>query len=338
MTYGPDNPGPTDPQYPYGYGWPPPHAQPYPPPPSNKMATWSIVFAFLFAPIGAVLGHFALADIRDRHERGRDRAVLGLTLSYAVIVIAAGALLVWAIHPANSVSSTIAAPMTTSAPSTSTSTATPTPSPTTTQAPSNPVLGQADLPRVLLSLDEVKAIMKTPNLAPVDYSGGGPGGGSGTPGGRSGAPEPPAPPCFDAIMAGLDTSYNGADFTGYKGAHFMDATTATIIDEVVTTFDDHAAAQRFVAHLTDIWSRCSGQTVTLPTPAGSPSVALVIGNVTATTDGAALQNKLAGKSFTQYRTVALKDNVVVDLGAMGLQLTTDQPATIKDQILARIPG
>jgi hypothetical protein len=57
-------------------------------PRTNSTATWSIIFAFLFAPLRAVLGHFALTDIRDHHQRGHDRATIGLILSYTVMVIA----------------------------------------------------------------------------------------------------------------------------------------------------------------------------------------------------------------------------------------------------------
>ena len=61
-------------------------AQPYPQPPvisappspprqkTNTFATLSVVFAFLFAPAGAVLGHLGLSQIRRTGQRGRDRA------------------------------------------------------------------------------------------------------------------------------------------------------------------------------------------------------------------------------------------------------------------------
>lgn len=115
MTYGNYNPGGSDftgppgPQYPYGpprpvplpaasavwrvrpvraaagAGWLSP---PYPPSPTNPLATLSIVFAFLFAPAGAVLGHLALGQIARTGQRGRDRALIGLTLSYVLIAVA----------------------------------------------------------------------------------------------------------------------------------------------------------------------------------------------------------------------------------------------------------
>ncbi|RAU92287.1 hypothetical protein DQP58_18910 [Mycobacterium colombiense] len=61
----------------------------------NTLATLSAIFAFVFAPAGAALGHIALSQIRQRHQRGRDRAIFGLTASYLIIVLAVGALAVW---------------------------------------------------------------------------------------------------------------------------------------------------------------------------------------------------------------------------------------------------
>jgi len=64
---------------------------------ANTLATLSIVFAFIFAPVGVGLGHVALAQISRRGGRGRDRALIGLTLSYVFILFAVVALIVWLI-------------------------------------------------------------------------------------------------------------------------------------------------------------------------------------------------------------------------------------------------
>lgn len=93
MTYGGD-PYQRDPfaQDPFG-GPPAPRAAPPPPGPpapqgggSHLMASLAIAFAFLFAPVGAILGHVALGQAEDR--RGRDLALVGITLSYVFIVTA----------------------------------------------------------------------------------------------------------------------------------------------------------------------------------------------------------------------------------------------------------
>jgi hypothetical protein len=63
---------------------PPPGQPPYPPPPPryNVMAILSLVFAFVFAPVGIVLGHIAKRQLRDSGELGDGLATAGLILSY----------------------------------------------------------------------------------------------------------------------------------------------------------------------------------------------------------------------------------------------------------------
>ena len=62
---------------------------------TNTLATLSVLFAFVFAPAGAILGHLGLSQIRETGERGRDRALVGITLSYVFITVAVVALAVW---------------------------------------------------------------------------------------------------------------------------------------------------------------------------------------------------------------------------------------------------
>jgi Domain of unknown function (DUF4190) len=102
MTYGGGYGDSADPfgTEPFGsspYGSPTPTPAPAPSGEMNTLATLSIVFAFVFAPVGVVLGHVALAQISRRGERGRDRALIGLTLSYLFMLFAVVALIVWLI-------------------------------------------------------------------------------------------------------------------------------------------------------------------------------------------------------------------------------------------------
>ena len=131
MTYGGGHSGSPDPfgVDPFGtgqHGSLAPAPGPAPSGEVNTLATLSIVFAFVFAPVGVVLGHLALAQISRRGQRGRDRALIGLTLSYVVILVAVIALIVWLIlggGPRSSPAQTNpskASTMTTPAPSVST--------------------------------------------------------------------------------------------------------------------------------------------------------------------------------------------------------------------------
>jgi hypothetical protein len=69
----------------YGqYGQQPPYGTPYQaaPPGTNIMAILSLVFAFVFAPAGIVLGHVAKRQLRTSGEGGGGLATAGLIISY----------------------------------------------------------------------------------------------------------------------------------------------------------------------------------------------------------------------------------------------------------------
>jgi eukaryotic-like serine/threonine-protein kinase len=61
---------------------------------TNTLATLSVVFAFVFAPAGVILGHVALSQIHETGDRGRDRPLVGVTLSYVFITVVVVALVV----------------------------------------------------------------------------------------------------------------------------------------------------------------------------------------------------------------------------------------------------
>ncbi|MEO3771435.1 DUF4190 domain-containing protein [Micromonospora sp. B9E7] len=71
---------PYPPQGPYGQYGPPPGG---PGRGTNVLAILSLVFAFVFPPAGAVLGHVAKRQIRTSGEDGDQLATWGLILGYA---------------------------------------------------------------------------------------------------------------------------------------------------------------------------------------------------------------------------------------------------------------
>src|SRR5690349_20536213 len=252
MTYGAPDPwgpgafGPTGPQYPYvpapQYPYPPgpagyppePQTLPYPSQEPSTLATLSVVFAFVFAPVGAVLGHLALRQIRRTYQLGRDRAMVGLTLSYTFMVIAVMAITIFTVtagHPP-------ATPSTASSPELGT------PQPTWTSAPAQPPApAPVNLSKVLLSLDEVREIMKTPGLEDLRGSSAGPGGQD-----KDVTSDPPE--CGGAVASGLDTVYNLSSVVAMRSSSFGDTSTATIVGQSAASFDSAAAAQAFVAKTT----------------------------------------------------------------------------------------
>jgi hypothetical protein len=100
-------------------------AAPQPPSPSgevNTFATLSVVFAFVFAPIGAVLGHLGLSQVKRTGQRGHDRALIGVVLSYTFITAAVVALVAWlVVKPPESKTAAVQASTTTTSAQTTTS-------------------------------------------------------------------------------------------------------------------------------------------------------------------------------------------------------------------------
>jgi hypothetical protein len=79
---------PGQPGQPYAPGYPaqPGYGQPYatynPAAHTNTMAILSLIFAFVFAPLGAVFGHIARKQIRERGEGGSGLATAGMIVGY----------------------------------------------------------------------------------------------------------------------------------------------------------------------------------------------------------------------------------------------------------------
>lgn len=72
---------PYTPQVPYGQYGPPSGPRPGG---TNVLAILSLVFAFVFSPVGIVLGHLAKRQIRTSGEEGDQLATWGLILSYVI--------------------------------------------------------------------------------------------------------------------------------------------------------------------------------------------------------------------------------------------------------------
>lgn len=88
----------TTPPPPYGAHQPPPYGEYAPLPPggyygypqpkaTNSLAIVSLVCAFVFAPLGIVLGHISLSQIKKSGEEGRGLAIAGLVISYLITAL-----------------------------------------------------------------------------------------------------------------------------------------------------------------------------------------------------------------------------------------------------------
>jgi eukaryotic-like serine/threonine-protein kinase len=329
--FGPQNPfGPTNagPQTPGPYGGPAPGfgaAPPPPPPPeSSTLATLSVVFAFVFAPAGAVLGHLALAEIHRYRRPGRDRALVGLTLSYTVIVAAAVSLVVWT--AVGNTPRTAPPPATAAAPP-SVSTAPPTPTPP-------PGVPAAALPGFLLTIDDVKRLVNTPNLNTTEDD--------------------------DKVFGTVTSTFDPPECATVVGAYELlapdpiaavagpmvvrdrmlsgpvsSAGGLVAVQETVIRVDTAATAHRVLADILERWHGCAGKTVISEgSKIGRQSYSVeqpaTLGAVTT------LRSRYIN-DVSSDRAVAAKGNILVELsGAVGHG--GSEVAVLAQAILDRIPG
>lgn len=324
MTSPPQNPFEHNPfgDTPFGSGptGPPVYSAPPQPPPDarpvNALATWSVVFAFVFAPVGAVLGHLGLRQIRRTGERGRDRALVGTVLSYAVIIAAVGVLVVWATRPDNPAARTAA--------------------PTTASPSASPAVTPADLARLVPNLADAKAITGDDKLIqavilrrPEDLAAGG--------------QTTDRPECRGALYAGVPDLYNVGALVNYYMPVFADrddpANTRSV-DVAIAAFQDPAAAQAQLTKMSSAWRQCGGLPVTITflnksTVAFSLNEPIDAGNGVTTMEASA-------RDDLSVHAIAAKANVVVDLLVSYTGNDVDgarQTATaVANQILNKIPG
>ena len=290
-----------------------------PPPPrqeTNTFATLSVVFAFVFAPVGAVLGHLGLSQIRRTGQRGHDRALIGLTLSYAFIVIAIVAVVVWAVvRTGPGPSSTVASP-----PARATSPA----------APDERLVKAAQLPQLLLSIDEVKQAVNAPALAKVEE-------GSGLSGDKGINVTPRE--CMSALFGGGASAYErSSSRAAFTRALSGDGQNGMILlNETASTFESTAAATNLVSRTVGEWRGCAGKSVTLIVD-GNPLV-LDVGEPTQNGTVMMLRNTLRGSKsgFSTDRAITSEANVVIDLDAQGFDLD-DSLQTIANRIVDKVPS
>jgi hypothetical protein len=304
-----------------------------PPPPAhrrpvNTLATLSLVFAFVFAPVGAILGHLGLSQIRRTGELGRDRALIGLSLSYAFITLTVIALTGWATLSAL----TASRPQQAAAPATTAPVTT-----TTTEAPPPPKVGPDDVIKLLPKLDALKGLTNDQNLE------------AGQTWDRPSKSDTDAtidrPQCWGSVMPGAPEAYDLKTMLRYRAEAFSDTQTLLKSIQVIQAamaFGDSPTAQAQLTKLVDGWRQCGGVPVTL-TARGGPTYSLSLsppadaGNGITTMDLAP-----KGLKVRFVRAAAAKANVVVDLYVVNLGTTDAGGArqtaiSIVNYILNKIP-
>jgi eukaryotic-like serine/threonine-protein kinase len=332
----------TDPQDPNGYNpysydplgrvpfaGPPVEPPPFTPPPAppqlpsvNALATLSLLFAFVFPPAGAILGHLGLARIRRTGELGRDRAVAGVTLSYAFMALTVVALVAWA---------TLAA--FTSAPS-----QTAEPSPTTTTAPPPPPVAPDTVGALLPSLTDLKNITVDQNLeAGPTFA---------HPGRSDNEGSVNRAECWGSIAPGMPEAYTVDAILGYHAAIFSDTRSflkSVQVIEAVAAFRDPPTARAQLDKLLSGWRQCGGTTVSVTIPGVGPTPYSLSAPADAGNGITTLDLAPKGLQVRSTRAIAAKANVVIDLSVSYSGTTDSEHArqsvvSIANYILNKIPG
>lgn len=310
------------------------NAPPTPPSPAgaeaNTLATLSVIFAFVFAPAGAVLGHLGLSQIARTGQRGRDRALVGLTLSYVVIAVAVASL-VWATVTDNGSRRQTAAP----APSTPPAAAT-----TTMTTPPPHTVAPAGLAGLLPTVDDDKRITGNGNLTLHDTA-------------TQMNPDPGAVDnehCWSALLLDSAHHYDVPAVIGVFATDIKDLSDPNAhpydLQQSVAAFHDAAAAQHQLAALTDEWRRCGGATVLNTQSTGRQityafTTPIVESNGVSTIECRQRYPVVPDPPLRIARAVAAKNNVVVDVAVsfrQGDNSQHDIALAIATFVLDKIPG
>ncbi|ORV31480.1 hypothetical protein AWB99_11815 [Mycolicibacterium confluentis] len=300
----------------YGHHTPPPAYQP-PPSKPNTLATLSIVFAFLFAPVGAVLGHVALHQIKQRQQTGRDRALVGLVLSYALTVVAVVALVVWAVLPTEKAPATASPPTATVSAPASTSTTTPTPS---TPTPSAVPVTADNITRVLLDGQALSQVLdqdfEETSRQPPQV-----GGLNDMPNGLASETEATPHECVGATAIAQRSVYHSANVSNFAFQTWWSRQKGSVmlVDQAVIVLASPEEAEGLFADFSQQWTMCKGQTVTTlagTTPDGDHFVTTATNvRVTDSVLDATVISDHAGGGFTRgnARALGVRGNCIVEV-------------------------
>jgi PknH-like extracellular domain len=185
------------------------------------------------------------------------------------------------------------------------------------------------LPALLLSLDEMKQLLKFEDLAIEDTL---------TRPEARGIYQPAS--CVGAVFSSMAGSYDGSGYRDFYEVRQSDVTGGGLphwVDQSAATFDNDAAAKDFVATQVTQWRKCSGRQFeyAYPLPTDRQD-SYRIGDTIDSGCVTMISNVTTGdKHYTDIRALAAKSNVVVDLQFTGFDLT-DEPATAINRILDRI--
>jgi len=289
-------------------------------PPVNPYATLSLVFAFVFAPAGAILGHLGLAQIRRSGELGRNRALVGVALSYSFITLTVLGLVAWATLAAGNSGQTAA------------------PTSATASAPPSPTVAPEAAPTLLPGVGDLKKITGDENLEAGqtwDHP---------SRSGREGSID--RPECWGSIGPGTPDAYDVDAISRYRAQEFTDTRSllsSVAVIQAVAVFRDVPAAQSQLAKLLDGWRQCGGSTVNVTVPSGQ-TIPFSLGTPTDSGNGVTTMDvEHTGLRVHSVRATAARANVFIDLylsysGKSDSDGPRQAAAGIANYILGKIPS
>jgi PknH-like extracellular domain len=185
------------------------------------------------------------------------------------------------------------------------------------------------LPTLLLSLDEMKRLLKFSGMATED---------TWTRPEARGTFEPAS--CVGAVFSSMAASYDDSGYRDFYEVRQSDVTGGGLphwVDEGVAAFENNSAAKSFVANQVAQWRQCAGRQLRYAYPQPDDwQDSYRIGDAIDSGCVTTVSNVINGDNhYTDIRELAAKSNVVVDLQFTGFDVT-DEPATAMNRILERI--
>lgn len=185
------------------------------------------------------------------------------------------------------------------------------------------------LPALLLSLEEMKQLLKFSGMATDDIW---------TRPDARGIFEPAS--CVGAVFSSMAGSYDDSGYRDFYEVRQSDVSGGDLphwVDQGVATFENDAAARSFVTEQVAQWRQCAGRQLRYAYPQPDDwQDPYRIGDTIDSGCVTVVSNVIAGdKPYTDIRALAAKSNIVVDLQFTGFDLT-DEPATAINRILDRI--
>jgi hypothetical protein len=145
------------------------------------------------------------------------------------------------------------------------------------------------------------------------------------------------PQCVGTAYPAQASVYQGSGYVGLAGQRITEPDNSRnhIVDQVLTTFHDSAAAQKFVTATGQSWQQCAGRSINRHFVDGSTDL-WTLGQAAGTGTGVSVLNLVeGGNGWGCSHALAAKANVVAEVLVCGPNIT-DQGVTVRDRVLTRV--